>query len=163
MNKRKLLCSLVALAMLSMIVSPAFAGGPAPIPVGKCDWLPPSPQVAPGEIQAMVSSWIQDATGGHVPVERIVILKEQCFAGEVYSGVVVAGPENGYTSVFSTTVLYQGEVVDVYPGAVVHGSTERLSDETIRVTGEGSFVNAVRATIWFYDDEDPPLGEPFGK
>jgi len=153
---KNILRGLIVVLMIVVSISSAFAQAP----VAKCDWLPRGDVVPPSVIQGYVASLAEDSAGGYVPLDRIAVHKYQCFKYEVYDGAIVLGPDNGFSSVFSMTVPYQGAIIDAYPGAVFQGTAKSLSDETVRLTD--GYMNGVRGTFWFWNDEDPPKGPPPG-
>jgi len=123
-----------------------------PVPQGvalnKCDWLRANaPQSADG-MQVLL------AGKANVPKARIAPHLFPCSGTEtVYDGGIILGPAEGWNSSFTVNVS-KGGAVDSYLGATFSGSTHKIGSETIRAT-DGS-VTAVRATVWFWLDENPP-------
>lgn len=129
----------------------APAGTAAWTPAQKCNWLRANlPQTDTG-----VQEWVAKLTNNKIPPRRVTIHKYQCGDGtEVFDGGIINGPVEGWNDPFTVSVP-SGGVVDAYPGATFSGEHFPLSAATERASS-GS-VTAVRATVWPWWDERPPV------
>lgn len=127
-------------------------GGTAWTPVVKCEWLRANWPQSLSAIQNKVSK------EAGVPRERIADHLYPCGQGvTVHDGAIILGPQEGpWSQPFTLSVNNPGGAIDVYPGAVCTGNIRKIGQETIRCES-GQVVNVLRATIWPWDDERPPV------
>lgn len=135
--------------------SPAATEAPAQsdsaVPTDKCEWLR---QNFPQTTEAIQSLGAKLA--GVVP-ERVRTHVYRCTPDTtVFDGLIILGPNEGYSGKFTITVPVGG-AVDSYASAVYTGRHELLGAATDTMRAFDGKVTATTVTYWPWLDENPPV------